>query len=54
MKQDEFNPLLGVLSDYLPKTQKYLEAKNKLLDNAKIFKGAEKKLLRVLKINYFC
>ena len=33
--QDEFNSILGVLSDYTPKNQKYTEAKNKLLDNSK-------------------
>ena len=36
--QDEFNSILGVLSNYTP-----IEAKNKLLDNAKNFyKGREK------------
>ena len=35
--------MLGVLSDYTPKTEKYIEAKNTLLDNAKNFyKGREK------------
>ena len=41
--QDEFDSILGVLSKYTPKVQKYIEAKNKLLDNAKNFyKGREK------------
>ena len=35
--QDEFNSVLGVLSDYTPRGQKYVEAKNKLLDNVKNF-----------------
>ena len=35
--QDEFNAMLGVLSNYTPKVQKYIEANNKLLDNAKNF-----------------
>ena len=35
--QDEFNAMLGVLSNYTPKVQKYTEANNKLLDNAKNF-----------------
>ena len=33
--QDEFNSILGALSDYTPRNQKYTEAKNKLLDNSK-------------------
>ena len=37
MKQDEFNAKLDVLSNYIPKIQKYNDAKNKLLDNAKKF-----------------
>ena len=41
--QDQFNSILGVLSNYTPKAQKYIEAKNKFLDNAKNFyKGREK------------
>ena len=41
--QDEFNTMLSVLSEYSPRGQKYTEAKNKLLDNAKNFyKGREK------------
>ena len=41
--QDEFNSDLGVLSYYTPKAQKYIEAKNKLLDNAKnVYEGREK------------
>ena len=31
MKQDEFNSILGALSNYTQKRQKYIEAKNKLL-----------------------
>ena len=43
MKQDEFDAMLSVLSKYTPKSQKYIEAKNKLLDNIKSFyKGREK------------
>ena len=37
MKQDEFNSILSVLSDYTSKSQKYIMAKNKLLDNTKNF-----------------
>ena len=43
MKQNEFNSILDALNNYSPKAQKYIEAKNKLLDNAKNFyKGREK------------
>ena len=41
--QDEFDAMLSVLSDYTPRHEKYVEAKNKLLGNAKNFyKGREK------------
>ena len=41
-KQDEFDSILGALSAYSTK-RKYIEAKNKLLNNAKNFyKGREK------------
>ena len=53
LKQDEFNAVLGVLSKYTPRDQKYNEAKNKLLNNATNFLGGEKKLLMVLKMEYF-
>ena len=43
MKQDEFNSILDALNNYFPKAQKYIEAKNSLLNNAKNFyKGREK------------
>ena len=43
MKQDEFNSILDALNNYSPKAQKYIEAKNSLLNNAKNFyKGREK------------
>ena len=42
-KQDEFDGLLGALSIYSAKRKDYIEAKNKLLNNAKKFyKGREK------------
>ena len=43
MKQDEFNSILAVLSNYAPKSQKYIEAKNSLLGNAKILLQRERK-----------
>ena len=37
MKQDQFDSILSSLSNYTPITQKYVESKNKLLNNAKNF-----------------
>ena len=37
MKQNEFDAKLNALSRYSAKNQKYIEAKIKLLDNAKNF-----------------
>ena len=43
IKQGEFDSTLGSLINYTPKAQKYIEAKNNSLDNAKNFyKGREK------------
>ena len=47
--QDEFNSMLGVLSNYGPKAQKYIEAKSKLLDNAKNFYEGREKFIEVFK-----
>ena len=52
-KQDEFDEVLGALSEYSPIDQKYIEAKNKLLHKAKDFSRGEKKLLKGLKTKYF-
>ena len=51
LRQDEFNAVLGVLSIYTSRDQKYIEAKNKRLDNAKNLTSGEKKLLKALKWN---
>ena len=52
-KQDEFNVELNTLSEYAPRDQNYIQAKNDTLNNAKNFyKGGEKKLLKVLKMEY--
>ena len=52
-KQDEFNAIMGVLEDYTTRSNKYIEAKNKLLNHVKkIYEGREK-LLRGLKTEYF-
>ena len=36
-KQDEFDAVLNALSKYSLRDQKYIEVKNKLLDNAENF-----------------
>ena len=46
LKQNEFNAVLGVLSNYSPINSKYIEAKNKLLDNAKAFYKGRKKIIK--------
>ena len=41
-KQYEFNAIIGVLEDYTPRNNKYIERENKLLNNVKRFhKGRE-------------
>ena len=52
-KQMEFDGALRALSTYPAKKKKYLEAKNKLLNNVKTFTREEKKLLKCLKMEYF-
>ena len=47
IKQNEFNAKFNALSGYSPRNQKYLETKNKLLDNARNL------LLKHLKIVFF-
>ena len=54
MKQNEFNSIRVALKNYSPKDKKYIEAKNSLLNNARIFYKGREKLLKVLKKNYFC
>ena len=53
IKQDEFDSILAVLSNYTPKAQKYIEAKNKLLDNAKNFYEGRKKIIQGFKNGIF-
>ena len=36
-KQDKFYAVINALSKYSPRDQKYIEARNKLIDNAKSF-----------------
>ena len=43
-RQDEFDGVLGVLSTYSTKKTEYIEVKNRLLNNAKKYKGREKNI----------
>ena len=52
-KQDEFNAVLDVLSDYTPRDQKYIEAKNKLLENTKNFYEGREKIIKGFKNGIF-
>ena len=53
MKQDEFDSIIAVPNDYNPKAQKYIQAKNKLLDNAKNFYEGRKKIIEGFKNGIF-
>ena len=53
MKQDEFNTILDALNDYSPKAQKYIEAKNGLLNNAKNFYKGREKIIKDFKDGIF-
>ena len=52
-KQHEFNAVIAALKNYAPGDNKYVEAKYKLLNNAKNFMKEEKKLLKGLKTEHF-
>ena len=52
-KQGEFNGILGALSNYSPRDQKYIEAKNKLLNNAENFYNGRKKIIKGFKDGIF-
>ena len=53
MKQDEFNSILDALNNYSPKAQKYIEAKNSLLNNAKNFYEGREKIIKGFKDRIF-
>ena len=53
IKQDEFNSILAVSSNYGPRAQKYIEEKNKLLDNAKNFYEGTEKITESFKSGIF-
>ena len=52
-KQHEFDAVLNALSEYSPRDQKCIEAKNKLLDNAKNFYKGKEKIIQVFKNEIF-
>ena len=54
MKQNEFEANFNALSGYYPRNQKYIETKSKLLVNTENFHKERKKLLKILKKEYFC
>ena len=43
IKQNEFNSIIDAFDNYLPKSQKYIEAKNSLLNNVKNFYNGREK-----------
>ena len=56
-KQNEFDGVLGALSIYFAKKKEYIEAKNKLLNNAKTFYKRREKVIegfknRIFPLNY--
>ena len=53
MKQHEFNWILDALNNYSPKAQKYIEAKNSLLNNVKNFYKRREKTIEGLKERIF-
>ena len=53
MKQEEFYSILDILSNYTPRAEKYIEEKNKLLDNAKNFYGGRENIIKGFKDGIF-
>ena len=52
-KQFEFNGMIGVLENYIPRNNKYVEAKNKSLNNAKKFYEGREKIAEGFKNKVF-
>ena len=52
-KQFEFNGMIGVLENYIPRNNKYVEAKNKCLNNAKKFYEGREKIAEGFKNKVF-
>ena len=53
MIQNEFNSIVGALNNYIPKAQKYIEAKNSLLNNVKNFYKGREKIIKGFKEGIF-
>ena len=53
MKQNKYDAKLNALSRYFARNQKYIEAKNKLLDNAKNFYEGTEKIIEGFKKGIF-
>ena len=52
-KQEEFSAVLSVLGEYAPTHQKYIQAKNRLLENAKSFYKEKEKIIEGFKNKIF-
>ena len=52
-KQDEIRGVMGALKHYTPRDNKYVEAKNKLLNNAKNFYEGREKIIEGFKNEIF-
>ena len=53
MKQNKFNSKLDALNNYSPKTEKYIEAKNSLINSAKNYYEGREKMIKAFKKKYF-
>ena len=53
MTQNEFISIIDALNDYIPKSQKYNEAKNSLLNNARSFYEGREKIIEGFKKGIF-
>ena len=52
-KQEEFSAVLSVLDEYASTDQKYIQAKNRLLENAKSFYKEKEKIIEGFKNKIF-
>ena len=52
-EQDEFDAIIGALENYTPRNDKYIEAKNKLLNNVKEFYEGREKIIEGFKNGIF-
>ena len=51
MKQNKFNLKVDALNNYFPKVQKYIEAKNSLINNVKNFYEGEEKQKNLMQMH---